>query len=161
VKRALPGLMLLILLGGCAGPHAIQNAQDPVGRISRQQLDTAFRGGSDTVHIQMEFVEMIRQANSGVHVLVFLGTWCSDSKREVPRFLRIVDAAGISMDRITLYALDRKKASPEGVEARYGIERVPTFIFLKKESELGRIVETPRTTLEGDILAILAAAIQR
>jgi thiol-disulfide isomerase/thioredoxin len=152
--------MLLLFLGGCAGPRAVQDAQDPVGRISREQVDLAFRGGYDTVHIQTEFVEMIRQANSGVHVLVFLGTWCGDSKRDVPRFLRIVDAAGISMDRITLYALDRKKASPEGVEARYGIERVPTFIFLKKEAEIGRIVETPRTTLEGDILSILAAAIQ-
>jgi len=153
--------VLLVFLGGCAGPHAVQESQDPIGRISREQLDLAFQGEYDTVRIQTEFVEMIRQTNSGVQVLVFLGTWCGDSKREVPRFLRIVDAAGISMDRISLYALDRNKASPEGVEARYGIERVPTFIFLKKESEIGRIVETPRTTLEGDILTILAAAIQR
>jgi thiol-disulfide isomerase/thioredoxin len=115
----------------------------------------------DTVHIQTEFVDMIRQANAGVHMLVFLGTWCGDSKREVPRFLKIVDAAGITTDRVTLLALDRKKTSPEGVEIRYGIERVPTFIFLKKETEIGRIVETPKTTLEGDIVTILAAAIQR
>ena len=161
MNRVLPGLMVLIFLGGCAGPRAAQDAQDPVGRISREQLDLAFQGAHDTIRIQTEFVEMIRQANSGVRVLVFLGTWCGDSKREVPRFLGIADAAGISMDRITLYALDRKKASPEGMEGRYGIERVPTFVFLKEESEIGRIVETPRTTLEGDILSILAAAIQR
>ncbi len=160
MKRALPGLVLLVFLGGCAGPHAVHDAQDPVGRISREQCDLAFQGAHDTVRIQTEFVEMIRQADSGVRVLVFLGTWCGDSKREVPRFLKIADAAGISMDRITLYALDRKKASPEGVESGYRIERVPTFIFLKKESEIGRIVESPRTTLEGDILTILAAAIQ-
>ncbi len=161
MKRALSGLMLLVFLGGCSGPHAVQDARDPVGRISRKQLDLAFPGVYDTVRIQTEFVEMIRRADSGVHVLVFLGTWCGDSKREVPRFLRIVDAAGIAMDRVTLYALDRKKASPEGMEARYQVELVPTFIFLKNESEIGRIVETPRTTLEGDILAILAAGIQR
>ena len=57
---------------------------------------------------------MIRQANSGVRVLVFLGTWCGDSKREVPRFLRIVDAAGISMDRITLVRAGPEKGQPGG-----------------------------------------------
>jgi len=161
VRIALLGLVFTVILDGCAGPHAVQEAQDPVGRITREQLGPEFLTVYDTVQIQTEFVDMIRQANAGVHVLVFLGTWCGDSKREVPRFLKLVDAAGISMDRITLHALDRKKTSPDGMEAGYGIERVPTFIFLKKEAEIGRIVETPRTTLEGDILTILAAAIQR
>lgn len=161
MKIEVIGLVCAVFLGGCAGPHSAQQTQDPVGRITREQLGPAFMTAYDTVHIQTEFVDVIRQANADVHILVFLGTWCSDSKREVPRFLKIVDAAGIPADRITLLALDRKKTSPEGMEVRYGIERVPTFIFLKKETEIGRIVETPQTTLEGDILTILAAAIQR
>lgn len=161
MKIELLGLVFAVFVGGCAGPHAAQQTEDPVGRITREQLGPEFLTAYDTVHIQTEFVDMIRQANAGVHMLVFLGTWCGDSKREVPRFLKIVDAAGITTDRITLLALDRKKTSPEGVEVRYVIERVPTFVFLKKETEIGRIVETPQTTLEGDILTILAAAIQR
>jgi thiol-disulfide isomerase/thioredoxin len=161
LKIEVIGLVCAVFFGGCAGPHSAQQTQDPVGRITREQLSPAFMTAYDTVHIQTEFVDVIRQANAGVHILVFLGTWCGDSKREVPRFLKIVDAAGIPADRITLLALDRKKTSPEGMEVRYGIERVPTFIFLKKETEIGRIVETPQTTLEGDILTILAAAIQR
>lgn len=161
MKIELLGLVFAVFVGGCAGPHSAQQTEDPVGTITREQLGPAFLAAYDTVHIQTEFVDMIRQANAGVHVLVFLGTWCGDSKREVPRFLKIVDAAGIPANRITLLALDRKKTSPEGVEVRYGIERVPTFIFLKKETEIGRIVETPQTTLEGDILTILAAVIQR
>jgi hypothetical protein len=161
VKIPLLGFVLTVFLVGCSGPHAAQEAEGPVGRITREQLTPAFLTAYDTVHVQTEFVDMIRQANSGVHVVVFLGTWCSDSRREVPRFLKIVDSAGISMDRITLHALDRKKTSPDGAEVRYGVERVPTFIFLKKEAEIGRIIESPKTTLEGDILTILAAAIQR
>jgi thiol-disulfide isomerase/thioredoxin len=161
VKVEILGLVFTVFVGGCAGSNSVQQTQDPVGRITREQLSPAFITAYDTIHIQTEFVDMIRQANTGVDVLVFLGTWCGDSKREVPRFLRVVDAAGIPMDRITLHALDRKKTSPDGTEVRYRIERVPTFIFLKKETEIGRIVETPKTTLEGDILTILAAAVQR
>jgi hypothetical protein len=161
VKIALLGFVLTVFLVGCSGPHAAQEAESPVGRITREQLSPAFLAAYDTVHVLTEFVDMIRQANTGVHVVVFLGTWCGDSKREVPRFLKIMDSAGISMDRITLHALDRKKTSPDGAEVRYGVDRVPTFIFLKKEAEIGRVIETPKTTLEGDILTILAAAIQR
>lgn len=161
MKVEILGLVFTVFVGGCAGSNSVQQTQDPVGRITREQLSPAFITAYDTIHIQTEFVDMIRQANTGVDVLVFLGTWCGDSKREVPRFLRVVDAAGIPMDRITLHALDRKKTSPDGTEVRYRIERVPTFIFLKKETEIGRIVETPKTTLEGDILTILAAAVQR
>jgi hypothetical protein len=35
------------------------------------------------------------------------------------------------------------------------IERVPTFIFLKNKVEAGRIIETPVTSLEQDMLNIL------
>jgi len=35
------------------------------------------------------------------------------------------------------------------------IESVPTFIFLKNKVESGRIIETPHTSLEQDMLNIL------
>jgi hypothetical protein len=112
----------------------------------------------DTSRIHQDFVSLIQQVHEGIDVVVFLGTWCSDSRREVPRFLKIADLAGIESDRIKLYGLDRTKKSSDGLTDRYGIERVPTFIFLRGEREVGRIVELPRTTLEGDVLSILAGA---
>ena len=39
--------------------------------------------------------------------------------------------------RLHSYALDRKKTSPDGLEQSYGIERVPTFIFLRGGKEIG------------------------
>jgi hypothetical protein len=62
-----------------------------------------------------------------------------------------------SLKGVTLYGVDRKKKSPGGTEAQYHIERVPTFIFLKHGEEIGRIVENPQASLEGDMLSILAA----
>jgi thiol-disulfide isomerase/thioredoxin len=84
--------------------------------------------------------------------------WCGDSKRELPRFLKIADEAGFPPARITLYSLDRTKKSPDGMTARYGIEYVPTFIVLKDGAEVGRITESPKVSVEADLLTILAAA---
>ena len=103
---------------------------------------------------------MIRSVQEGVDVTIFFGGWCGDSKREVPRFLRLADQSGFPKSRIKLYALDRTKKSDDGLTEKFGIERIPTFIFLKDGKEMGRITESPKTTLEGDVLTILARGAQ-
>jgi thioredoxin 1 len=152
-------ILFLLVAGSISGCRTVTGEGVPdvvTGKIQREQLTEGFLNSYPQEPIEQPFLEMIRQARGDVHVLVFLGTWCSDSKRDVPRFLRIADGTGMQPADYTLYALDRKKKSPDGLEQDYGIERVPTFIFLLEKKEIGRIVESPRTTLEGDILQILA-----
>ncbi|RKE92011.1 thioredoxin family protein [Ichthyenterobacterium magnum] len=92
-------------------------------------------------------------------IKLFMGTWCGDSKREVPRFYKILEASNFPVDQITAIALSRKsnmyKQSPNHEEAGLNIHRVPTFIFYKDGKEVNRIVEEPVETLEKDILNIL------
>jgi hypothetical protein len=145
-----------VIFAGCAASHDIDQTPVPVGPLQRTALPLPFLHNVPQEPIGPPFVEMIRQARGGMRVLVFLGTWCSDSRREVPRFLALADSTGMTPNDYTLYALDRKKSSPEGLERQYNIDRVPTFILLRGTKELGRIVETPKTTLEGDFLDILA-----
>ena len=49
-----------------------------------------------------------------------MGTWCGDSKREVPRFYKILDEMGVKEQDIQLYNLDNRgdayKQSPGGEE---------------------------------------------
>jgi len=115
----------------------------------------------DTVTIEHDLAGLMRNVNADVDFLVFLGTWCPDSRREVPHFLKIADECGIGSSRIRLYALDRSKKSNDGLTDQYHIELVPTFIFLKNGAEIGRITEKPHGSLEADMLAILAAAQQK
>lgn len=94
-----------------------------------------------------------------VEILVFMGTWCGDSKREVPRFYKILDALEFNEQQLTLVNLDSKseayKQSPEQLEKGLNIHRVPTFIIYKNGEEMGRIVESPVTNLETDLVQIL------
>ncbi|MBN2666007.1 MAG: thioredoxin family protein [Bacteroidales bacterium] len=88
-------------------------------------------------------------------ILIVLGTWCPDSRREVPRFMKIVEEAGFPVERIVFVGVDITKLAPVGGYDTLNIERVPTFIFLRNKVEAGRIIETPVTSLEQDMQSIL------
>ena len=108
---------------------------------------------------QPGLVAQLSQKLDKHHVLIFLGTWCGDSKREVPRFIKILEDSGFPDERLKIVALDRRepnvKKSPTGEEWGLQIKRVPTFIFLKDGKEVNRIVESPIGSLEADMLQIL------
>lgn len=105
-------------------------------------------------------IEVFKDRLSSYKILIFMGTWCSDSRREVPRFLKILKSANYPMDNLKIVALDKRKElykkSPQGEEWGLNIRRVPTFIFYKYGREVNRIIETPITTLENDILKIIS-----
>ncbi len=96
-------------------------------------------------------------------VSIFMGTWCSDSKREVPRFMKIIDFLEIPRSHIILIGVNHQKQTFNGEELGKNITKVPTFIFYKKDVirrkfiEIGRIVESPVKSLEKDIYKILSA----
>jgi thiol-disulfide isomerase/thioredoxin len=100
----------------------------------------------------------IKANASDVTVLLIVATWCPDSKREVPRFFAIMDGAGIRESQLTMVGVDRTKKDAEGLTDKWGITRVPTFVFLRNGQEVGRVVEkTPAgATLEGEIARVLA-----
>ena len=96
------------------------------------------------------------QLPEDVHVLVFFGTWCHDSEREVPRLLKLLEAQGLSEEKLTLIALDYRKREPEGRAAQFKVRYTPTAIFMRDDVEVGRIIERPNISLYGDIEAMFS-----
>lgn len=88
-------------------------------------------------------------------ITIVMGTWCPDSRREVPRFMKIINMWGFSVEKIKFIGVDINKVAPLADFSVLGIERVPTFIFYKNNSEKGRIIEVPVTSLEQDTRNIL------
>lgn len=122
-------------------------------------LDSNFAWWYEPEYNNYEFnsraIDSIKNNLSDVSILIVLGSWCSDSRREVPRFLRILDELKYDYKKVTLNFVDRKKESPEGNISALEIKFVPTFIFYKNGIEIGRIIETPEVTLETDFKNIL------
>lgn len=90
-----------------------------------------------------------------LNITIVLGTWCSDSRREVPRFFKITDEIQFPQEKIKLFGVNRKKESFNNKVSPLEIELVPTFIFYKNEKEIGRIIEIPEVSLESDMLKII------
>jgi tetratricopeptide (TPR) repeat protein len=95
-----------------------------------------------------------------VQVKIYLGTWCGDSKKWVPRFVKLWDEAGLErsqLDFIAVYDSDvegKYKQGPAGETQGKMIHRVPTFIFEKEGKEMARIVESPVNDLTTDVAQI-------
>jgi len=104
---------------------------------------------------RQDAVERIAAVRGSYDLLVFFGTWSPDSLREVPRLLRVLDAAGNKDFRLALYGVDREKREGLGMAETFGIRSVPSVVVLRDGIERGRIVERPRRSMEEDLLEIL------
>jgi len=101
------------------------------------------------------FNKLTAISKDGITIKIVLGTWCPDSRREVPRFMRILDGWEFPQQMVTFIGVDNDKQSPVGEYVGLAIERVPTFIIYRNNIESGRIIENPLTSLEQDMVNIL------
>lgn len=115
-----------------------------------------FVAGHDAYVPDQEAIGKIMEVNKeDLSIQIVMGTWCPDSRREVPRFMKIIDLIDFPSSKITFIGVDNSKQAPVGEYDKLEIERVPTFIFLRNKVEAGRIIENPVTSLEQDMLDIL------
>ena len=113
------------------------------------------KGYNEYVPEQKAVDELKSISKEGITITVVLGTWCPDSRREVPRFMKVMELWGFPTTEIRFIGVDIDKIAPLGDYPLLGIERVPTFVFYKNNIEEGRIIEVPVTSLEQDIINIL------
>jgi cyclophilin family peptidyl-prolyl cis-trans isomerase/HEAT repeat protein len=105
-------------------------------------------------------IEMMKSyVRAGDRVEVYMGTWCDDSQREVPKFLRIADELksqfGVDLP-VTYVAVDRSKQQPAALIKGKSLSKIATFIYYRGDEELGRIEERPTGLFEDDLLTIVA-----
>jgi hypothetical protein len=126
------------------------------GQMAREPYSTWYIKGFDDYVINSSAINQLQEINKdGVSIKVILGTWCPDSRREVPRFMRILNIWQFPVTSLTMYGVDKEKQCQVGDFDKLKIERVPTFILYKNNIEVGRIIENPVTSLEQDMVNIL------
>jgi len=157
-------LLLLLLQQGCSGKQELHSAkvlQDGEellwGRISAPQLFFDYPDWKiEYNNYQVDTIALYGLKPDREHAVeIFFATWCEDSQREVPRFLKINDLLHFfAEDSIRMYAVDRKKQLAGNLCSLRNISRVATFIFFKSGREIGRIIEYPQETMEKDLKSI-------
>ena len=124
--------------------------------LQGEQYNEWFQSNYDSYRPNTDLVEQFKQQLKGHHIQLFLGTWCSDSQREVPNFIKILQSADFPMNNLEMVAMDRDKENPAREKKTWNIAYVPTFVFVKDGKEINRIVEMPLESLEKDMLKILS-----
>ena len=134
------------------------------GKINKEALmaspyDTWFTKNYMAYQPDKTSIEKLKPVLKKYTVKAFMGTWCGDSKREVPKLYSILEAADFPINRLTLIGVSKQrehyKQSPGGEEEGLHIARVPTFIIYKDGVEVQRFVEKPIKTLEEDLVKII------
>jgi hypothetical protein len=75
---------------------------------------------------------------------ITLGTWCGDSRREVPRMLKVLDLADNPKLTVKMTALSRGFEEPWDVIVDGKITNVPTVRAIRSGREVAKVVERPR-----------------
>jgi thiol-disulfide isomerase/thioredoxin len=130
-----------------------------VGAVTREQIEAAcpeWVRSEAAAAPDAAAAQALAAVAPGAEVTVFLGTWCGDSLREVPRLWKALDEAGGSVPfHIRYIGVDRQKKEPAAEVDGSGIRFVPTLIVSRDGHELGRIIEQPPHGVETDLLALL------
>ncbi len=152
------------VLGIAAPPDAEEPAEpELLGQAAPEQIlkiSPEWKAMYDAYTPDAEAVAKIREAagkaGGDLRIEVIFGSWCSDSLDQLPPFLKILDQIGGNGIPANCTGVPRAREERGEEVARLKIEAIPTFIVYRKDAEIGRIVETPKATLEADLVEILS-----
>ena len=149
---------------GPAGGDAKPAKPALVGPVTREKVEEAV---SEWVQVELEShpdaeaAQALASVEPGAEVTILLGTWCSDSRREVSRFWKALDETGGAVPfEVHYVAVDEDKKEPAAAVAENGVRYLPTFVVRRGGHEVGRIVETSPNGIEKDLLALLTGKAQ-
>jgi len=136
------------------------NKEVMIGYCDRSGLEegefgTSFKEEYELYQPKEDIIEKLSTEINQVQITIVYGTWCSDSRMQVGRFYKILDEAGFNDKNLTVIGVNRDKDAVSVNIENLEIERVPTFIVYQNNEELGRIIETPKKTLEKDLWKIV------
>lgn len=141
----------------------LNNQEVMIGYCNREGLTSDefgvyFESQYDIYRPAEKYINKLREDINKVEILIVFGSWCSDSKLQVPRFYKVLDKSGAKEKQVKVIGVNGEKNALAVNITDKDIERVPTFIVYQEGVELGRIIESPKKSLEKDLSRIVAKA---
>ena len=135
-----------------------------LGQSTKQRLQQApfaewFNKNYADYQIDSTTAQILKAEIRTLRFVIFMGTWCGDSRLEVPKMYKLLEFCEVLPENIQLINLNIYdsvyKQSPTHEEKGLNIHRVPDLLVYENNVEIGRIVERPVTSWEKDLLAIV------
>jgi thiol-disulfide isomerase/thioredoxin len=142
-----------------ADPKILGNCS--ISQLEKEPYSEWYAKNFSAYEPNIQVLAALKKTNPTKYTMkIFFGSWCGDSKRELPKMTKVLEKLSFPQTNFTLIGVDDStevyKQSPLRQEAGMNIFRVPTFIVYENGKEVGRIVEYPTETMERDLLKIFA-----
>lgn len=128
--------------------------------LNREPFAAWFNNNYFDYKVDTSLLASLKEHMQRKQFLLFMGTWCGDSKREVPRMLKVLDYCGVRPEQLKIIMVSNHdslyKQSPLHEEQGLNILRVPTLLVYENNTELNRFVEYPVESIEKDLLRIIS-----
>ncbi len=138
-----------VLLGHCT-PHIMKSG------IYQEWYERYY----DSYVVDTNTAGQLAPLLDGKVIEIFAGSWCGDTRREIPRLMKILEAHDFDTAQLRLVFVDNSKElykqSPQHEEAGKFIHHIPTIIIYDNDKEVNRIIEKPMGSLEQDLFTILS-----
>ena len=138
-------------------PSFSQNA-DIIGKTTAEEVreqHKIFDIYSKRYKPNSESLKYLAEIQDSIQIFVLFGTWCHDSKKQIPAFMKTIELAKNPLIKVEYTGVSRKKKEPIELLERWMIKRTPTFIIYRNGQEYGRIIEEPVQSMEQDLVSIL------
>ena len=100
-------------------------------------------------------IDYLMNIKEPVKLMVFLGSWCRESKKYMPRLMKTLRETDSEKIDVEYIGADAQKKYPESFLNMHQIKYIPTVVVLKADKEIGRIVEEPQKPIELELMEIL------
>lgn len=163
-KAFLSSILILSFFSNCSfSKRTIETNEELIGKITVREIEESkhnewFNRELSTYQVDTETLDDFwnnPERLKTISIQIFMGSWCSDSQREVPRFYNIMRYLNVT--NFEIIGMDYDKKTPGKLEKGKKIKYVPTFIIYQNGKEINRIVESPVQSLEKDLVAIIQA----
>ncbi|MCD6012101.1 MAG: thioredoxin family protein [Flavipsychrobacter sp.] len=114
------------------------------------------KSGADKYHPRHRKVNALKEHLAEYSIIIFMGTWCSDTHDMLPKFFKVLQETGYPMAQVTMYGVERNKETRSADVKQYNVTSIPTIVVLNKGGkEVGRITERVDRSVEGDLVRII------
>ncbi|MEQ8524123.1 thioredoxin family protein [Gracilimonas sp.] len=152
-------LFIAIVLAGLISSRDVKAQQnDLIGPVVKEEIlanDRIYQIYIDRYEPNEEAVRYLSAYQDSVKLMVFVGSWCRESKKYIPGLMKTIELSGAANMDIQYIGVDRQKKIPESFLKKFDIKYIPSVLVLKGNKELGRIEEKPHQLIETDLVQIL------
>ncbi len=156
---------LLLILSSCSssekftlkkeGSDIILNGPVEKSYLNNSKLFPWFYYGYKAYQPKDSILNLLKPEVSKLGFLIFAGSWCGDTQKEIPAFYKVADLIGVKDNQIQLIMVDRNKQTHFIKTSVLGIKPVPCIIIYKDSVEIGRFIESSKLSMEEDLYQII------